>query len=60
MNQLKKLNPYYFTNGVLKAGFNDISDSHHIKQKNSKKNNSPKHLEIDKKHVNKKIDRLLI
>ena len=60
MNQLKTLNPYYFTNGVLKAGSSNISDSHLINQKNSKKTNSPKHLEIDKKHVNKKLDRLLI
>ena len=53
MNQLKQLNPFYFTSGVLKAGFNKISDSHHNNQMNSKTTNSPKHLEIDKKHVNK-------
>ena len=48
----KTNNPLYFTNRVLKAGFNNNLDSHFIKNINSKLTITPKYLEIEKIHNN--------
>ena len=48
----KTNNPLYFTNRVLKAGFNNNLDSHIIKNINSKLTITPKYLEIEKIHNN--------
>ena len=48
----KTINPLYFTNRVLKAGFNNNLDSHIIKNINSKLTITTKYLEIEKIHTN--------
>ena len=45
------INPFYFTNRVLKSGFINILDSHHISHEHSKLTNTPKYLETEKIHV---------
>ena len=47
----KTINPFFFTNRVLKAGFNNL-DSHAINNINSKLTITPKYLEIEKIHNN--------
>ena len=47
----KTLNPFYFSNRVLKAVFVINLDSHHINHINSISTIKPKHLENEKNHV---------
>ena len=48
----KTNNPLYFTNRVLKAGFNNNLDSHITKNINSKLTITPEYLETEKIHNN--------
>ena len=51
----RMLNPYYFTDRNLKAGFKIILDSHHINHANSKLTIIPNYLEfgIEDRYINK-------
>ena len=47
----KMINPFYFTDRILKIAFNTNLDSHHINHANSKLTFTPKLLETEKIYV---------
>ena len=47
------INPYYFTDGILKTAVNNNLDGHHINRRYSKLTNKPKYLEVENLYVNK-------
>ena len=49
----KMINPYYFTDRILKKAFNINFDGHHINHVNSKLIITTKYLEIENIYVNK-------
>ena len=51
----KMINPYYFTDRILKTAFNTALDSHHINHITSKLFITPKKSEIENRYFDEKL-----